>query len=118
MFPTEIRNPPKQPRLADGDFLGVFLLGDLIHEEGGVDVGKLREKRPQEDSRVGVEPFVGVEPEDPVARGEVERGVAGGCEAVGPREIVDDRTRGDGDGFRFVGGAGVNDNHLVDDPPR
>jgi hypothetical protein len=61
-----------------------------------------------------IEIFVAVEPEDPVAAGVPQALIAGGGEAINPGEVEDAGAQRRRHLFGAVGGAGVDDDHLVD----
>ncbi len=60
---------------------------------------------------------VGIEPEGVLARGLLQRGVAGRGEVIDPGEFADLRPERLGDAPGAVGRPGVHDDDLIEDPP-
>ena len=89
-------------------------LGQVI-VVGGVLVFQPGEQAAEPLAVLGVEAVVGVEPEDPLARGVTQRLVAGGGEIIDPGEVEDLGAEARGDGPGAVGRAGVDDDHFVDE---
>ncbi|MNL36768.1 hypothetical protein D3C87_1588730 [compost metagenome] len=65
---------------------------------------------------LGGKHLVGIQDEDPVTRGMRERGVAGRSEITLPRGVEDLRTEALRDRHGAVGGAGIDQDDLVDEP--